>query len=293
MIDVVAVGKGIIRRRKRQGLTQEELARMLNVTPQAVSKWENGLALPDTSMLPTLGYTLGVSIDELLVDKAVSFNESQDTSLFDLDIANFSIEQWEEATFIPGYVGLPQIVELTEIDERKALFIHTSERPTCKRRGLSTKSAISTQPNTIVELTFKPLGDIDGILELWLFDKISSKFIRAAARGGNYGKDRAFVSEITGVDDKCSRHVIRYNEWQIFRIEIKHHAIVISLLSEDRIILKSFFYDLLSSEFSQKYHIVISQELGYPNDANEWHMKAYIGKLQVWKPFNSLGTITQ
>ncbi len=50
--------------RKRCGLTQGQLASKLNVTPQAVSKWENG-SLPDTEFLPKIAGILGVSIDVL------------------------------------------------------------------------------------------------------------------------------------------------------------------------------------------------------------------------------------
>ncbi len=50
--------------RKRCGLTQGQLASIINVTPQAVSKWENG-SLPDTEFLPMLSEALNVSIDIL------------------------------------------------------------------------------------------------------------------------------------------------------------------------------------------------------------------------------------
>lgn len=50
--------------RKKCGLTQSQLALKLNVTPQAVSKWENG-SLPDSEFLPKLAEVLGVSIDSL------------------------------------------------------------------------------------------------------------------------------------------------------------------------------------------------------------------------------------
>lgn len=60
------IGKRIALKRKENGYTQERLSLLLNVTPQAVSKWENGNALPDTALLPLLGKLLGVSIDRLL-----------------------------------------------------------------------------------------------------------------------------------------------------------------------------------------------------------------------------------
>ena len=52
--------------RRKCGLTQEELAEKCSVTPQAVSKWENGLTSPDISLLPRLGEVFGVTTDELL-----------------------------------------------------------------------------------------------------------------------------------------------------------------------------------------------------------------------------------
>lgn len=51
--------------RKRQGLTQEELARKLGVTNQAVSKWESAQCCPDIHLLPLLADAFAISIDEL------------------------------------------------------------------------------------------------------------------------------------------------------------------------------------------------------------------------------------
>jgi tellurite methyltransferase len=52
--------------RKERGLTQEELARRLGLSFQAVSKWENAQSMPDVALLPELSRTLQVSIDKLL-----------------------------------------------------------------------------------------------------------------------------------------------------------------------------------------------------------------------------------
>lgn len=57
-------GRNLTRYRKKQGLTQERLAQMLLVTPQAVSKWEKG-SYPDGSILPQLSAILDVSLDVL------------------------------------------------------------------------------------------------------------------------------------------------------------------------------------------------------------------------------------
>lgn len=60
------IGKNIYTLRKRQGLTQKELAKLINVSLQAVSKWENGNTIPDVSTLPLLANVLHCNIDSLL-----------------------------------------------------------------------------------------------------------------------------------------------------------------------------------------------------------------------------------
>lgn len=60
------MGTRIRELRIRRNLTQEELGAMLNVTPQAVSRWENGISLPDVLMIPLLAEKLSVTADYLL-----------------------------------------------------------------------------------------------------------------------------------------------------------------------------------------------------------------------------------
>lgn len=63
------IGKRIAELRKNKGLKQENLAEMLGVSGQAVSKWENDQSCPDISILPQLAQILGVTVDELLSGK--------------------------------------------------------------------------------------------------------------------------------------------------------------------------------------------------------------------------------
>lgn len=63
------LGMRIAALRRRKELRQDDLARMLDVSPQAVSKWENDQTCPDISLLPKLAEVLGTSIDALLSGK--------------------------------------------------------------------------------------------------------------------------------------------------------------------------------------------------------------------------------
>lgn len=60
------LGKRIMQHRKRLNMTQDQLAEKLNVTAQAVSKWENDQSCPDINMLPRLAELFGCTIDELM-----------------------------------------------------------------------------------------------------------------------------------------------------------------------------------------------------------------------------------
>lgn len=66
MISIEQLGLRIADRRKAVGLTQTQVADRMGVTPQAVSKWERGLAFPDPAYLDDLAELLHVSIDALL-----------------------------------------------------------------------------------------------------------------------------------------------------------------------------------------------------------------------------------
>lgn len=66
MIDNIAVGKTIAKLRQNRNMTQQQLAAALNVSHQAVSKWETGAALPDVQTLMALTGLFGVTVEQLL-----------------------------------------------------------------------------------------------------------------------------------------------------------------------------------------------------------------------------------
>lgn len=65
-MDNLKTAEVISKRRKELGLTQSQLAQSLNISFQAVSKWENGTTYPDITMLPKVAAALNTTVDALL-----------------------------------------------------------------------------------------------------------------------------------------------------------------------------------------------------------------------------------
>ena len=81
------IGRFISERRKEKGLTQMQLAEKLNITDRAVSKWETGKAMPDSSIMLLLCDILGISVNELLNGEEISMesnNQKNEQLLLDM-----------------------------------------------------------------------------------------------------------------------------------------------------------------------------------------------------------------
>ena len=83
-------GQRFTRLRKEKGLTQEDIALKVNISTQAVSKWENDISMPDIGILGDLADILAISIDELLGKTkptvSLSTNENKDINKMALKI---------------------------------------------------------------------------------------------------------------------------------------------------------------------------------------------------------------
>lgn len=61
--------------RKAKGLTQEEVAEKLFVSPKTVSRWESGNSIPDINIIQSVAEFYGVTVDELLADERKTYDE--------------------------------------------------------------------------------------------------------------------------------------------------------------------------------------------------------------------------
>ncbi len=93
-MDQVKIGKFITENRKKANLTQMQLAEKLGITDRAVSKWETGKSLPDSSIMLELCDVLGITVNDLLSGEVVmmdNYNKELENNLFEM------VKQKEEA----------------------------------------------------------------------------------------------------------------------------------------------------------------------------------------------------
>lgn len=86
-MDQIKIGRFIAERRRAAGFTQMQLAEMLGITDRAVSKWENGKAMPDTSIMLGLCDALKITVNDLLCGEVVSmenYNKELENNLLEM-----------------------------------------------------------------------------------------------------------------------------------------------------------------------------------------------------------------
>ena len=89
-MDQVKIGRFIAECRKRENLTQMQLAEKLNITDRAVSKWERGKAMPDSSIMLDLCKILKITVNDLLSGEMISMEN------YNIEMENKLIEMVKE-----------------------------------------------------------------------------------------------------------------------------------------------------------------------------------------------------
>ena len=111
-MDQVKIGKFISECRKKQKLTQSQLAEKLNITDRAVSKWETGRSLPDSSIMLDLCKILKISVDDLLCGEVVTVNNNEMHEQILVELVNQKEENDKRLLFIEWVVGILSVIIL-------------------------------------------------------------------------------------------------------------------------------------------------------------------------------------
>lgn len=96
-MDQIKIGNFISENRKKKNLTQEQLAEQLNISKNAVSKWERGLNLPDVAIMQNLCKILNITLNELFIGEKISnekYKETADNNLLKvLENSTFTLKE--------------------------------------------------------------------------------------------------------------------------------------------------------------------------------------------------------
>ncbi|AEV67715.1 helix-turn-helix domain-containing protein [Acetivibrio clariflavus] len=129
-MDLSKVGNLIYNLRKEKGMTQKQMANIMNISDKTISKWERGLGCPDVSLLPELSSLLGVNIEKILL------GELNPNEQFGGNMKNLKFYVCPECINIITSTGTASIsccgrkleeLEPVKVDENHALSVENSE----------------------------------------------------------------------------------------------------------------------------------------------------------------------
>ena len=112
-MDQVKIGRFIAECRKRENLTQMQLAEKLNITDRAVSKWERGKAMPDSSIMLDLCKILKITVNDLLSGEMISmenYNNEMENKL--IEMVKEKEENDERLLLLEWVIGILSILVL-------------------------------------------------------------------------------------------------------------------------------------------------------------------------------------
>lgn len=180
----ILLAEQLKRFRADKKVSQEKLAQYLNVSPQAVSKWENEISYPDISLLPEIARFFGVSVDELLcvekIDEARLFEEysAKAFDFYRCGDTEKALAVWQEAyKQMPNNIDVKEMLMSAYFDTDKVSYFNEFYDLAMDIYNGSSKGQSGTmyyKGQAIRELarTFAERGDIETALQ-WAHNSVS------------------------------------------------------------------------------------------------------------------------
>ena len=110
-MDQIKIGKFISEKRKEKGITQSELAEILNITDRAISKWENGKCMPDVGTIPELCKILNITINDLFSGEVIKMKENEkvlENNL--LEMTRLKEERDKQLLTLEIFIGITSVI---------------------------------------------------------------------------------------------------------------------------------------------------------------------------------------
>ncbi len=145
---MINLGNKIRELRKQRGLTQEQLASALNVSPQAVSKWEMATSYPDMTLVPTIAAFFKVSLDTLFDYNAEEIETKINDIRFEADKYFFNDFKKSEKILLDGIAQYPSSDSL-KTDLLELYYQHLKDRKELLNKLLDTGNKIISESTDI------------------------------------------------------------------------------------------------------------------------------------------------
>ena len=179
MIDSMKMGRFIVEKRKALGLTQTQLSEKLNVSFQAISKWENGAAFPNIEILKELASVLEVTVDEILAgsekeENGLSYSKAGIDIAYTDSIKQEMIKSLEtnDRRVLNGLGPFASLYDINFPEIREPVLVLKTEEPGSKQKlameyGYTESichDMINHLVNDIIVMGTRPLAVLDCIV---------------------------------------------------------------------------------------------------------------------------------
>jgi hypothetical protein len=205
--------------------------------------------------------------------------------LFEQDFT-CNINDFKQADYLPHYKDKPHVLNQVIEDGQSCLYLQTDGKK-FERHGLIIAENIPVKDDMSIELKIKPIGDSEGVGELWLIKDDGSKWVNFKIYGGYYGMKKEAVASYNGENVYLPGKQWDWGNWYYLHIRISKDKTVMALLDEDRYVLARHCYEQSVSSLFDSFSIAISQEMGMYNSRSNL-MKTFITGVKVGRSLKDI-----
>lgn len=171
-MDQTKIGKFIAVRRKDNGWTQNQLAEKLGITDKAVSKWENGKSMPDTSLFLPLCELLQITLNELLLGEFISDENLKTKSnqvLYEVITNWLGNDQWKEkntSSQLDVVLKLTNVKKIYDTENTSVIAVNNVSFEVIKGSFVGIMGASGSGKTTLLNMIATVDDSTDGIIEI-------------------------------------------------------------------------------------------------------------------------------